>query len=285
MVRGKRGFMMKRGLSTLMVLLVGLLLMGGLSSATADTKLPTPKPRVAADGPPPGAVPRLESVYVPIRPCRIADTRVSSAGILKHNSTRPFYVRGAAGFTGQGGTHGGCGIPTAATGVSVNATVTGATATGYMANYPAGTTLPLSNFNFYTKVANSTSNPTFSLAAAGTEPSVLIHTSNQTNAHLILDVTGYYAPQIEALINPAGSIYSGSPRVLAVVKQSSGYYRVEIDSNVNYCTPLVHTYYQYEYAEAETISSQYVYVHLWYLNSTTHQETPVDDYFYLAVAC
>lgn len=276
---------MKRVLSTLMVLVVSLLLMGGLTSASAEPKLPKQKVNTAAAGPPVGAIPKLESVYVPISPCRVADTRSSSAGILRHSGNRPFYIRGTGGFTGQGGTSGGCGVPTAATGVTVNTTITGETGGGFMTNYPAGTTLPLSNFVSYVKGVTGTSNPTFALAANGVEPSVSIHLSGHADAHLIIDVTGYYMPQIEALVNPAGSIYSGSPRVLNVVKQSSGYYRVEIDSNVNYCTPLVHTYYQNEYASAETISSQYVYVHLWYLNGSTHLETPVDDYFYLSVMC
>ena len=278
---------MKRWASAVFGLSVGALVMIGLTSAAAEPKLPDPAavPKIAHAGPPASSIPTLESTYVPIRPCRAADTRSSSAGVVKHSTTRPFYIRGATGFTGQGGTATGCGIPTAATGVTVNTTVTDVTGSGFMTNYPAGSTQPLSNFVFYNKNVTGTSNPTFTLAPNGAEPSVLIHASGGANADLIIDITGYYIPQIEALVNSAGSIYSGSPRVLNVVKQSTGYFRVEIDTNVTYCTPMVHTYYQNEYATASTVSSQYVYVHVWYLNNTTHVETPVDDYFYLSVHC
>ncbi len=278
---------MKRWASAVVGLSVGALVMIGLTSAAAEPKLPDPAAaaKIAHAGPPASSIPTLESTYVPIRPCRAADTRSSSAGVVKHSTTRPFYIRGATGFTGQGGTAAGCGIPTAATGVTVNTTVTHVTGSGFMTNYPAGSTQPLSNFVFYNKNVTGTSNPTFTLAPNGAEPSVLVHASGGANADLIIDITGYYIPQIQALVNPAGAIYSGSPRVLNAVKQSTGYFRVEIDTNVTYCAPMVHTYYENEYATASTVSSQYVYVHVWYLNGTTHVETPVDDYFYLSVHC
>ena len=278
---------MKRWAGAILGLSVGALVMIGLTSASAEPKLPDPgaAPKIAHAGPPTNAIPTLESTYVPIRPCRAADTRASSAGVVKHSTTRPFYIRGATGFTGQGGTAAGCGIPTSATGVTVNTTVTAVTGSGFMTNYPAGTTQPLSNFVFYNKNVTGTSNPTFALAPNGLEPSVLVHASGGANADLIIDITGYYMPQIEALINPTGSIYSGSPRVLSVTKVSTGYFQVQIDSNVNYCTPMVHPYYPNEYATATTVSGQSVYVRVWYLNPTTHVETAVDDYFYLSVHC
>lgn len=277
---------MKRWMSVLVVLLAGLVVASGLTSATASPQLPKAKvTKVLAFGPPPSAIPNLEAVYVPIKPCRAADTRLSSAGILRHGSTRPLYVRGSAGFAGQGGTSSGCGIPAAATGVTVNATVTGESASGYMTNYPAGTTVPLSNFVSYHKSDTLSANPTFTLATGGVEPSVQIRTSTAANAHLIIDVTGYYMPQIQALVNPTGSIYAGSPRVLSVAKVATGYFQVAIDTNVNYCTPMVHPYYANEYATATTVSGTSVYVHVWYLDPSSHAETPVDDYFYLSVSC
>lgn len=281
-----KGVTVKRWLSIVVALLIGMFLVGDLATAdAAPTAPPKLAPRTSNSGPPASAIPTLESTYVPIRPCRIADTRASSAGQLRRNSTRPFYVRGSSGFAGQGGTSAGCGVPASATGVTVNTTVTNVTGTGFMTNYPTGSSRPLSNFIFLNKSVTQTSNPTFALAPGGAEPAVQIYTSAHADADLIIDVTGYYQPAIHALVNPSGAIYSGSPRVLSVSKVSTGYFAVTIDSNVNFCSAHASTYYADEYANATTISGSTVYVHVWYLSSTTHVETPVDDYFYLTVSC
>jgi hypothetical protein len=58
-------------------------------------------------------------VYTPLSPCRIIDTRLGG-GILAGGSTRSFFVKGTNGFETQGGTVGGCGVPTAATSVLLN---------------------------------------------------------------------------------------------------------------------------------------------------------------------
>ena len=51
-------------------------------------------------------------VYTALPPCRIVDTRQSSAGALSTGLVRTFHVVGStADFAGQGGTGGGCGIP------------------------------------------------------------------------------------------------------------------------------------------------------------------------------
>ena len=73
----------------------------------------------AAINPDLGVVPALattptvspETLFVPIAPCRIIDTR-SGGGKIPSGSTRNFVVSGMTGFGGQGGTAGGCGIPT-----------------------------------------------------------------------------------------------------------------------------------------------------------------------------
>jgi hypothetical protein len=288
---------MKRWSSALTAGLVGMFILTGVTAATADPSIgkddhsiPGPSlhaQKLRADskvGPPSGSIPVLESIYVPITPCRVADTRSSTAGIMRHGKSRPFNIRGTTGFSGQGGTSAGCGIPAAATAVTVNTTTLNTTGDGTMTNYPAGATRPKSVFVTYRKGVPITSNPTFALAS-GSDPSIKIYTSKSSNADLIIDVTGYYIPQIQALVNPSGSIYSGSPRVLSVTKLGTGYFRVETDTDVTYCTPMVHTYYSNEYASASTLSSTGVYVHVWYIDAVTHAETPVDDYFYLTVTC
>ena len=57
------------------------------------------------------------SIFVPITPCRIADTRLGG-GIVTGSSTRSFYVAGTVGFAPQGGKSGGCGVPLGATAVT-----------------------------------------------------------------------------------------------------------------------------------------------------------------------
>ena len=60
-------------------------------------------------------------IYTPVTPCRVFDTRSSTAGILVGDTQRNFFVAGNTGFANQGGNSGGCGIPYGpATSVMIN---------------------------------------------------------------------------------------------------------------------------------------------------------------------
>jgi hypothetical protein len=70
-------------------------------------------------------------IYTPVTPCRVFDTRSSTAGILVGGTQRNFFINGTTGFPAQGGKSGGCGIPFGpATSVLINFTAVTPTAGG-----------------------------------------------------------------------------------------------------------------------------------------------------------
>jgi hypothetical protein len=72
-------------------------------------------------------------IYTPVTPCRVFDTRSSTAGILVGGTQRNFHIAGGGTtiFINQGGTSGGCGIPFGpATAVIINFTAVTPTAGG-----------------------------------------------------------------------------------------------------------------------------------------------------------
>jgi hypothetical protein len=85
---------------------------------------------------------------------------------------------------------GHCDIPTTATAVSVNLTVTAATAPGNLRLYPAGIPLPLVSTINYVAGVTRANNAIVSLSALG-EMSVRCAQASGT-AHFILDVNGYF---------------------------------------------------------------------------------------------
>lgn len=270
--------------STATLLAVGL----GAAEATSGPSAPLKAQQLgAASSFNPAVTPaaytaQSQSVYVPVNPCRIADTR-SGAGPLVNNSIRSFVVRGSSGFSGQGGTSSGCGIPAYASGVTANVTITDTTGGGFMTGYPTGSAVPLSNFVTYAGSQTTTSTPTFTLAASG-EPSLSIRNHGHT-ADVIIDVTGYYAPQMQALVSPSGTVYSGSTRVASVSHPSAGTHYVTFDQDVTACTPHASVYGGSWYASALTLSGNTVTVYTWYLDGTTHLPVYADAYFYVSVTC
>jgi hypothetical protein len=120
--------------------------------------------------------------YYPLSPCRLVDTRngVSTNGgpIFNTNTTRNFTVRGL------------CGVPTSAKAVSLNVTVTGATAPSWLAVWPSGQTRPnVSMINFESSDPALANGIIVGLSTAAQDLSVY---NNFGNVHVIVDVTGYF---------------------------------------------------------------------------------------------
>jgi len=222
---------------------------------------------------------KSETLFYALKPCRIVDTR-AGGGILHNTVARNFYVSGTFGFAPQGGHSGGCGVPLGATGVTANVTVANTTGSGYLTGYPAGTTEPTTNFITYQHGVNITANPTFAISTS--TPSLTIK-ANGGDTHVIIDVTGYYVPQIEGMVSPGAAIYSGSSRLVSAVRNGVGNFTVTVDSDVTYCTPTVTAYSGYVYASAYDFNNNKVQVFLWYLSAGT--QTAYDGYFYLKVDC
>jgi hypothetical protein len=172
-----------------------------------------------------------ESKFTAITPCRIVDTRVAG-GPIAAGASRGFAVSGATGFVGQGGTNGGCGVPTAATAVALTMVAVDETGVGYLRQWPAGVAMPFSSFLNYagtdlvstggTATITGTANPALNVSAN-------IHSSN-----VVIDVQGYYIKPMYAHVESDGTILSGS-RVTSSASLSIGQYEVIFDRDVSGC--------------------------------------------------
>lgn len=234
----------------------------------------------------PGASPRPpavpESTYVAVKNCRLVNTSLAGGRIAAgHN--RAFYVVGTAGFTGQGGTSGGCGIPASATAISARVTAVSATANGAFVAYPTGTPVGQGTL-YYAKGVNVTTGANIQLGSGSGQ--VLTVANVAGNGQLIIDVNGYFQEQMQGMIASDGSIYSGSNRIVSATVINPGVYRVTFDTDVSYCTPHVTTYSgKGVYGSAYGFAGNSIYVYTWYISGTTHLEVANPYYFYITVTC
>jgi hypothetical protein len=124
------------------------------------------------------------AVYVPLNPTRILDSRFDTgfAGPLATSVAETFAL------TGQGG------VPSAATAVTGNLTVTGQDAPGYLYLGPVATNSPTSstlNFPMGDDRANAV---TVALGSGGTLSVTYVDPWTGHSAQAIFDVTGYFVP-------------------------------------------------------------------------------------------
>lgn len=135
---------------------------------------PAPQPPTPANPPTPA--------YNPVTPERLLDTRIgvgAAAGKLGAGTTLVLQV------TGAGTTH----VPTSATAVALNVTVTEPDAPGFLTVWPCGSPQPLaSNVNY---VAGQTI-PNLVVAKLGTGGTVCI--IGQVTTHVVADINGWFSP-------------------------------------------------------------------------------------------
>jgi glucose/arabinose dehydrogenase len=112
-----------------------------------------------------------------LTPCRLVDTRLSGPA-LSAGSTRSFTAAGT------------CGIPATASVIAVNVTVIGASSSGNLDLWPAGTTDPGTSVLSFQAGQTRANNAFVALGASGMF-SVLSNFPTGT-AHLVVDVTGWY---------------------------------------------------------------------------------------------
>ncbi|MBN9106671.1 MAG: hypothetical protein J0I14_16895 [Propionibacteriaceae bacterium] len=281
---------------TSVVAAVGLIL-AGAAVAAADGGPPVSTPPVAPQPAPrqngraiqaaalaPGST---TTDFVPIAPCRIADTRHGSGANgrkFAKNVARSYAVTGTTGFEQQGGKPGGCAIPVTAKAVALNATVVSPSRKGNLRIWQAGQAEPAASFLNYGSFTMSGSGVVMLRPGTGAAITVKNYTST---THVVLDVTGYYMPKMHGLVAPGGSIYAGSGSILSATNPSAGVYAVTFDRDITYCTPMVDTYNAGSgvYGAAYAFAGNSATVFTWYLNSTTHAEVPYSFYFYIDVVC
>jgi hypothetical protein len=121
-------------------------------------------------------------VLFTVAPCRVLDTRNAAGPLggpaLGANTSRTFGIAGA------------CGVPASATAVSLNVTVTQATAAGDLRVYPAGASLPSASvINYRSGITRANS----MLAGLGSAGQIAIRCDQGSGSvHAIVDVTGYF---------------------------------------------------------------------------------------------
>ncbi len=154
----------------------------------------------------PQVTPSALSQYTPVTPARICDTRANNPSGLSGGAAQcdgKHLVAGSPAGTLTVQVSGNAGVPSGATGVVVNVTVTGPTSNGYLTVWPDGAPQPLaSNLNFSAgeTIANLVQ------VELGTNGALDIYNSNGT-ADVLVDVEGYFttsaADAYNALAAPA----------------------------------------------------------------------------------
>jgi hypothetical protein len=144
--------------------------------------------------------------FVPVTPCRIADTRNPAGAfggpVLPGGSTREFDIPQSA-----------CSIPDSAVAYSLNVTAVPSGPLGYLAMWPSGQKQPeVSTLNSDGRVkANA------AIIPSGSKGGVNVYVTNQSN--VILDIDGYF---VNAGAPSALSFYPVTPCRLADTRNAAG---------------------------------------------------------------
>jgi hypothetical protein len=157
-----------------------------------------------------------EMLYVPVTPCRVVDTRLSH-GALTDGENRSYHVAGTAGIAEQGGKADGCGIPAGATSITAILSAVSPAGSGYMQVWAAGSEKPNATLLLYGTSTTGSGAHTPMRSGADTNLSVENHGGP---SDLIIDVTGYYAPQMFAAIS--GGAGTHTSRLLSATLESQG---------------------------------------------------------------
>jgi len=145
--------------------------------------------------------------FVPVTPCRIADTRNATGPFggpaLASQSSRSFAIPSSA-----------CGIPFTAAAYSLNVTVVPSATLGYVTVWPTGQAQPLvSTLNSLDGRIKSNA----AIVPAGTSGAVSVFATDATN--VILDINGYFVPVTNSA---ALAFYPVIPCRVADTRNASG---------------------------------------------------------------
>jgi hypothetical protein len=224
---------------------------------------------------------QVDAVFRAIAPCRIVDTRLKG-GPIGNQQSRTYFVGGTTGFTPQGGKNGGCGIPVGATAIAASLTAPTPTGLGAIRAWPNGSAEPIATVLSYSQNITASSGATLSIA---TSPGAALRIKNYRGpTNLFIDVTGYYAQQIEARVNADGTLASATSRILSVSKTGTGRYAITVDVDVSQCSITVTPYATNGmFVSASETEGTKARVDL--SNLPTSTATPADGPFYVQIAC
>ncbi len=161
------------------------------------------------------------SMFVPLTPCRVLDTRSPSPSPIMGGTTRSFNVVGVGDYSAQGGSATGCGIPghTASgvpvvTALSMNVIAVTPSGRGNLIVYPSDVSAP---------TASTVNYPNFAVVPLNVNNGVIVPVSQSGDSDITLkpsqttdvaiDVTGYFTPvpvRAEFFVETfAGKTFSG----------------------------------------------------------------------------
>lgn len=141
------------------------------------------------EAPPPRNLLAGASVYVPMAPCRVADTR-SGGGRLAAGARRSILVAGSGGsFGSQGGTANGCGVPSAATAVTASISAVDPTGSGLVRTGIYGQQQQSTVLQYQARTGTTNTG-----AVTLTDRHVDLEATTG-GPHVVVDVSGYYLPQ------------------------------------------------------------------------------------------
>lgn len=227
-----------------------------------------------------------ELVYVPVTPCRIVDTR-KGGGAIAANGLRIVNVAGTSGFAPQGGVAGGCGIPTNALSFTGTLGAIAPSGAGGLKSWPNGSPeVNAAAINYFPVAGAVSSGVTLTIRPSAGQNLILRNLGPAV--HIYLDVSGYFVPQIQGLINSDGSVATGTSRIVAGSHPGTGSYYITLDRPARECSPSAATYNLYHYISVGLSSSStpnVISVYTWVLDPTTHKEVPSDYPFFLQVSC
>jgi hypothetical protein len=196
----------------------------GTMAAGAEGEVPDqgpPTPRALATSP-------AESVLVPIAPCRIVNTQ-NPAGKVGDGEVRSYRM---AGNTASQGGAAACGIPAYATALEVSVTAVLSDGPGYLRLFPTGQPEPNATFLNYGGDHNIGNVGTIQVTS-GLLPNFSVK-AYRSPTHVVIDVTGYYATDLSALVLAQGGLWDGNG-VTDSYKESVGDYRIRFDRTLQGC--------------------------------------------------
>ncbi len=178
--------------------------------------------------------PNPAPVLITITPCRLLDTRASSAV-----GPRTTPVSGTF-TTDVWGTNGQCTIPSTALGVIANVTVVNGTIDSFLTVWPSDQPRPLaSSLNWVAGQPPTPNQVTSDLSASGQ----LSFYNNGGTVDIIVDLVGYFTPHnhdgeyvapMYAVVKANGDLVRGS-HVVATSNPTGSTYRVQFDRDVSEC--------------------------------------------------
>ena len=127
------------------------------------------------------------STFVPVAPCRVADSRPGRPWAAGERRT----LQVSGGRPGeQGGAAVGCDVPTDATAAELSISVVGPTGGGYLRAWPTGGPMPTASFSNFRSGASDTNTGSIALGPGGAIE-VRNHSTTAT-VDVVVDVQGYY---------------------------------------------------------------------------------------------